>query len=361
MTMAAAARAPFTGPGVWHGPELEADDGWIWRLDDGEIGEIEAALEGVRGRPWAALRRDDFPLPTLGHRLARAAEAIENGRGVVRLRGLPVGRFDEESLRTILWGLGTHLGTARYQNVGGELIGEVRDEVRAFGAVRLAVALGGDGALPLASRARARSNGPLRFHTDRCDAIALLCVRPARRGGVSRLASAMAVHNAMLARRPELCELLYHDYPRSRLGEEVGGEGRWYLLPVFAVHRGHFTTHYSRTFVEAAQCLPDCPRLSPAQDEALDLHAALCEELCAEVPFEPGDLQIINNHVVYHARTAFEDDPEGGCDRLLFRLWLAMPNSRPLPPGHEVLWGSIAPGALRGGVALAERAPDRAG
>jgi hypothetical protein len=36
--------------------------------------------------------------------------------------------------------------------------------------------------------------------------------------------------------------------------------------------------------------------------------------------------------------------------RLLYRLWLSMPNSRPLPSGHEVLWGSIAPGALRGGI-----------
>jgi len=36
--------------------------------------------------------------------------------------------------------------------------------------------------------------------------------------------------------------------------------------------------------------------------------------------------------------------------RLLYRLWLSMPNSGALPPGHEVLWGSIEPGALRGGI-----------
>jgi hypothetical protein len=27
-----------------------------------------------------------------------------------------------------------------------------------------------------------------------------------------------------------------------------------------------------------------------------------------------------------------------------------MPNNRPLPAGHEVLWGSIAPHAQRGGI-----------
>ena len=35
-------------------------------------------------------------------------------------------------------------------------------------------------------------------------------------------------------------------------------------------------------------------------------------------------------------------------ERLLLRLWLSMPNSRLL---FEVLWGSIEPGALRGGIA----------
>ena len=38
-------------------------------------------------------------------------------------------------------------------------------------------------------------------------------------------------------------------------------------------------------------------------------------------------------------------------DRLLLRLWLAPPNSRALPPGFEVLWGTTAPGVPRGGIA----------
>ena len=42
-------------------------------------------------------------------------------------------------------------------------------------------------------------------------------------------------------------------------------------------------------------------------------------------------------------------DPSQAQERLLFRLWLSVPNSRPLPEGFDVLWGSIAPGAIRGG------------
>ncbi|HEX3417707.1 MAG TPA: hypothetical protein VHT21_15080 [Stellaceae bacterium] len=73
------------------------------------------------------------------------------------------------------------------------------------------------------------------------------------------------------------------------------------------------------------------------------------EELCFEMSFAPGDIQFVNNHVIYDARSAFEDDDEGH-DRLLLRLWLSMPNSRTLPAGHEVLWRATEAGALRGGI-----------
>jgi hypothetical protein len=58
----------------------------------------------------------------------------------------------------------------------------------------------------------------------------------------------------------------------------------------------------------------------------------------------------VNNHVTYHARTAYVDDASAGRARLLFRLWLSAPNSRALPEGFEVLWGSEEPRALRGGI-----------
>jgi hypothetical protein len=54
--------------------------------------------------------------------------------------------------------------------------------------------------------------------------------------------------------------------------------------------------------------------------------------------------------VVYHARSAYQDD-QAGHDRLLLRLWLSMPDSRPLPKGHAVLWGATEAGAPRGGIA----------
>ena len=117
------------------------------------------------------------------------------------------------------------------------------------------------------------------------------------------------------------------------------------------VREGKFTSHYSRTYVEAAQRRPESevPRVSDRQWQALDLLAEIAEEQCFEMSFAPGDIQFVNNHVIYHARSAFEDDDEGQ-DRLLLRLWLSMPNSRALPGDHEVLWRAVEAGALRGGI-----------
>ena len=114
--------------------------------------------------------------------------------------------------------------------------------------------------------------------------------------------------------------------------------------------RQRFTSHYSLTYIEAAQLRPDVPRLAPEQREAIDMLMKLAAELSFEMRFQPGDMQLINNHVIYHGRTPFADDAASGQDRLLLRLWLAMPNSRALPEGHEVLWRSIAAGAVRGGI-----------
>ncbi len=349
--MATMTARPIEGPAAWLGCELARTTDWIRPISAAAARELDAALRAVRARglAWRDMRREDFPVPALAEELAQIRRALEDGHGVVLLRGLPVERYGEDELRQLYWGLGLHLGTPRYQNAHGELIGEVRDELRVYGTVNQpsVVQKTGD---PVTSRYKARTSGPLRFHTDRCDVVALLCVRQAKAGGVSKIVSTVAIYNTILARRPDLHALLCRDYHRTREGEEQDGEHRTYAMPVFGLRDGKLTSQYSRTFVEAAQRLPDVPRLSAAQDEALDMLAEVAEELCYEMELLPGDIQLLNNHVVYHARTAFEDDPAAKRDRLLYRLWLSMPNSRALPDGFESLWGSIAPGALRGGI-----------
>jgi hypothetical protein len=342
-------RPPLEGPAAWRGADLERSGDWIRELSPTHCAELDAALRHVTagGTPLFGFTRKDLPLPHTAALLAGISEELETGRGAVRLRGLPVHRYSDNELRQLFWGIGCHLGTALFQNRSGEIMGEVRDETRDASPSFTR----SDPGKVVSSRARARSTGPLRFHTDRCDVIALLCARNAKAGGVSKLASIPMIHNEMLRRRPDLLEELFHDYWRSRPKDEDGAFGDpCFALPVFGLRDGRITSQYSRTYVEQAQEFPQVPRLSAAQNEALDLLAEIADEICLHSAFEPGDIQLLNNHVVYHGRTAYEDDAAQHQDRLLFRLWLAMPNSRPLPDGFEEFWGSTAPGALRGGV-----------
>jgi hypothetical protein len=342
-------RQPIEGRAGWHGRELEQSGAWIRSLGDTQRQEIDEALARVkRARfPLFGFTRDDFPLASTAALLAEISDELENGLGAIRLRGLPVDRYSDDEMRQIFWGLGRHLGTAVYQNARGEIMGEVRDETT---RPEKTYAESEPGKV-VSSRARARSTGPLRWHTDRCDVIALLCARNAKAGGISKLTSIVTIYNEILRRRPDLLELLCQDYWRARPADEDGpATSRAFALPVFGIQDGKLTCQYSRTYVEQAQEFPEVPRITAAQNEALDLLAEVAEEVCLHSPFIPGDIQLLNNHVIFHGRTAYENDSASRQERLLFRLWLSTPNSRRLPRGFETLWGSAEPGVLRGGV-----------
>lgn len=342
-------RTPLTGPSVWLGQDIKNSSRWIRDLTPDAIDELDAALKGLRGMEWSEIQAEDVWLPSLGDLWDDIADELENGCGIVKLRGFPVDRYDEDDLRRLYFAIGTHLGTPVFQNRSGELMRAIRDEGahvgRTYGETQ-----DQKGTTFLSSYARTLTNGGLRFHTDRTDVVGLLCVRQARAGGVSKLASTPAIHNAILERRPDLLELLFQDYWRSRFGEEGTTKETAYPLPIFGLRDGKFTSHYSLTFIEAAQMAPGVPPLSDAQREAIDVLMQTAEELCFEMTLDPGDLQLINSHVTYHGRTPFEDDASSGHDRLLLRLWLTMRNNRPLPDGHQILWQEIEPGVPRGGI-----------
>ena len=341
--------SPIGGAAAWRGAGLAARGFWPRRLTGAEIAALEAATAAARGAGATPPRfgRDGFAIPALGPLLAEVARELEHGAGVVRLSGLPVDRIAAEDLRRLFWGLCCNLGTPLLQNTTGEVLAEVKDET----GQGIAVTGGGAGPVPSA-RARSRSTGPLRFHTDKCDVLALLCASNGIEGGVSRVVSTIAIHDEMARRRPDLLAVLYRDFWRMRPADEEGARhsDRVFRMPVFSRGPdGAFTSQYSRTYVEMAHAEPGVPPLEPAQVEAMDMLAALADELCAEAPFTPGDIQLLNQHVTYHGRTAYADDAAAGRHRVLLRIWLAVPGSRALPEGHRVQWGRTEAGALRGG------------
>jgi alpha-ketoglutarate-dependent taurine dioxygenase len=54
-------------------------------------------------------------------------------------------------------------------------------------------------------------------------------------------------------------------------------------------------------------------------------------ELMLSMDFQEGDIQLINNHVLLHAREAYEDYPEPGRERHLLRMWIAVDEAHRRP------------------------------
>jgi hypothetical protein len=309
--MTAAPRTPVNVPAAWLGREVSQRRDWIHRLTAAEIAEIDAALEQARStrRPMAELSRADFPLPKLAPVIEGWLRDLDRGRGFVLVRGLPVQRYSESDAALAYWGLGLHMGSPVSQNAAGDLLGHVRDA----------------GAAPSDPSVRLyKTREQLGFHTDGADIIGLLCLRPAKSGGTSRIASSAAIYNEILRRRPDLVPALYEPFPFDRNGEERAGEPPYFSIPLCRYADGALRTFYIGWYIRGSQRHASAPRLSPEQRAVIDL----IDEIAADpafhldMEFASGDIQWLKNSVTLHARTEYEDFPEPERKRHLLRLWL---------------------------------------
>ncbi|MFN6997498.1 MAG: TauD/TfdA family dioxygenase [Aquincola tertiaricarbonis] len=326
---------------AWRADQAAADTGWTQRLSAEEAEGFDAALRHARtaDKPWLAMAPQDFPLPAASRAALQRAAATTQGRwGMCLLKGLPVDRWNEHEARLACWGIGLHMGVARTQNRASDFIADVRNEGGSYKGTN------GRGY---------NTNAGLDFHCDSADVVALLCRRAAKRGGESKVVSSMAVVEELGRRRPDLLAVLLGPWFHSYQGAQHPDAPPYYMCPLVGSAQGHFAMRTNRKNVMAAQRdFPEVPRLTPQQVEVLDLLDVLMQDpaLCFSMWLEPGDLQLLNNYLTLHSRTDFEDHDEPDLKRHLFRLWLALPQSQPLPPDWAEYFGDVRAGAVRGGL-----------
>ena len=310
-----AAMAPIRDASAWAPESLRDVEGWSYRLSDGERAQLIDATARLQGVPVDMVDRDNFVLGSLAGVIEDVRRELLHGRGIVMLRGFPIEALDRVGQAIAYFGLGAYLGRRLSQNRAGHLLGHVKD-------------LGGDYSNPNTRGYLTRAE--MRFHSDSCDYVGLLCLQTAMRGGESLVASSVTVYNRMLEQRPDLVQELTRDLYRSRMGEIGPGEAPWYTLPIFCFDAdSRFYSVGGGVRMEHAQTLPGVPRYTPAQAEALELYRKTIRECAAEIPFLPGDVQFLNNYVTMHTRRAYEDWPELARKRHLLRLWLSDPDSHP--------------------------------
>ncbi len=325
MSDAARYRSHAGHPGAWRARDIDIE-ALSFDLAPRHVAALKDGVRAVRARGLAMteIAAGDFPLGELGEAVARLRHEMLEGRGIVFIRGFPAGSLPLEDEETIFWGIGAHFGTAVSQSVLGDRLGRVIDMT------------------DIDPNARAyRARRELTLHTDLSDAIGFWCVRQAKTGGLSQYASALAVHDALLKANPAHLDVLYRGFPWHRLGENGPDEAPVtpHRVPIFSDCRGRVSCRYVRTYMrEAAHHLGR--KMTEAEIAALDAFDEIAQgqEHRLDVMLEPGTVVFINNFMILHARTAFENHEPPGEKRLLLRLWLAIsgPDAPPVVPEIQV-------------------------
>jgi hypothetical protein len=305
-------RQMITTPSAWTNRSIGGKAGLTHRLTQAQLGAFETALERTRHlRPQQATRAD-FDHPAINALVAWLDDTIRHGRGAVLLSGLTPDTHSQEDMERIYWGLGVSLGEPAVQSMLGERLGHVRhvkDDPVARGY---------------------RSNEELIPHTDSHRIVGLMCLQRAETGGLSRIVSSLAIHNEILATRPDLLEPLYEGYyfaiAEAQFSDKPVTD---FKIPVFCNVDDVVSCGYVRYFMTHAAKLRH-ERLPERLIEALDYFDSVAErdDMRVEFLLEPGEMLLWHNFQMLHARRAYQDSPEH--TRHLLRLWLKIENDRPV-------------------------------
>lgn len=310
-------------PSAWRGDELVTSTEWIRLLTSDEHDElVEVGRRFVQDDPdLRATVAADYPLDVCSGLIAECGAEMDTGRGFILVRGLDPVELGDVVCGAIFFVMGLHLGDPMRQNQEGNLL----DHVIATSDRTM------DDPTALPSRIRDR----LPFHSDSSDAVALMCLRPARAGGASCLVSGATIYNEMRQRRPDLAGHLFDEYHWDWRRQDPDAPADTYTSPVCSYVDDTFSTYAGSTMVFSAQDCPGVPKISDAQREALELYDEISQEpgLAIDMNFQPGDIQWLLNYAALHSRTSYDDWPEVERRRHLLRLWIKRDVGRPLTPG----------------------------
>ena len=297
----------------WRAADVADPARWTLALTGDDLAELDRALAVARSKSDDPLEIavGDFPLDGLADKLAGAVRELVDGRGFVRISALPVERYRDDEITLCYWGIGLHLGEPWPQNHHGHVLGDVTDQGKTVDDPTV--------------RGNELGGVALDYHTDGSDLVGLCCLRPARSGGLSCVANAVAIHNEMVRSTPELAAALYEPMPYDLRGEQPPGRKPFFMMPVFTDHGDRLFVRFIPQYIYASQRHAEAPRLSETARAAIARMSELANDPDFNVYMDlrPGEVQFVNNYHVLHGRTAYVDDAEHGMKRHLKRLWLA--------------------------------------
>lgn len=305
----------LSGPLVWYADDLTERD-WLHPLDATCMTEIESVTRHLRHHqlPTIILNPDDYDMPACRAAMGRVRVGLESGCGFALVDRLPIDTMSKDEAKAVYWLLASMVSRPVAQKMDGTMIYDVHDTG--------AKAVAGSGVRP------DKTNIDLTFHNDNSynnpmpDFVGLLCLKPAKRGGMSRVMSFETAHNAVVERHGDSLARLYEPFIFDRQREHSNDDVPTIAEPIFENAGGlkaRLGLHQVRNGYEMTG--------APMDDETAKAIAAL-EDVFSDAALqfhftmESGQFQFVNNRVIGHSRTEFEDFPEPDARRHLVRLWM---------------------------------------
>ncbi|MCL1142400.1 TauD/TfdA family dioxygenase [Shewanella gaetbuli] len=300
-------------PAAWRSSELPPLEQVAYILSSAEVSEIKQAVAHAESlnKPTLELTRDDFPLPSLDEKFPLWRDTIHRGLGFQVIRGVPVDDWNKAQAELFFWCFGLHLGTPGLQNPEGHLLGHVND-------------LGVQGEDPTARLYKTASH--INFHCDAADVVGLLCLKKAKAGGHSRIASSVTVFNDLVSSHPHLAKKLFDKRFVDNRDKEVNSPDGAIEVQPCCYADGTLRTFYHLDYFKSVPRHDAVEALTDEDHALFEMYEKIANDPknCFDMSLEPGDIQLISNHTTLHARTEFEDDIDPDKRRHLLRLWLSI-------------------------------------
>ena len=298
---------------AWKGPALPPET-YLMSLPAACTRELEDVLAELRSAPVPTLLLlpEHFRLDACARFMADARARLDGGPGFVIIDRLNLTRITRTEAIDLYWILGNLLEPPVAQEWKGTVIYDVRHEGQAYTADTR-------GALTPAG---------LEMHTDSSmgeappNYVSLFCLQTAATGGMSIVSSALAAHNHFLREAPELLNRLYEPFYRDHQEYQAADAAATNFRPVFAWD-GRLRTRFN-----ARHTFRGYEKTGRTLDEAGATAVRLMDQFLEDPAnrldlwLEPGQIQILNNRVIVHGRTPYQDHDEPERRRHLVRLWL---------------------------------------
>ncbi|KAI1327877.1 hypothetical protein F5Y16DRAFT_370578 [Xylariaceae sp. FL0255] len=325
--------AKMEGPMAWDGPDYEDQpDLYTNVLSKDDLAEIHEAISHFKatGLSRGHINQQTFPLSErFSKRLNEVNSILNDGKGFHVIRGIDPNQFTEEEHVLLFAGMASHIADNRKAWIdhicNNKVVGPDEPPLR---PTELAV--------------------PMDFHTD-ADAgniLALFTENKGKAGGYQYLSSFWSVYNTIMEEDPSVMACLAADWHWEK--PDRGQEGRVNQVMDRRAIVGHVNgkpeINYGRTFVAGSAEYPlsaDAPRLTVDQIHALDVLSTHAKRHAFRVHVESGDILLVNNLSILHARTAFEDSPAENLVRHVLRLWLKDNTSWPVASSLKYLENSM--------------------